>query len=83
MRGNTARLGKGYFIPVASPDQGGLSCPPWTPRRGIGILAKRHCHIPAKGAFVLPWKPMTAVSAAASTKEPSCPLETRSGQYGP
>ena len=104
MRGMTARLGKGFFDPVASPTKESLRALLWnlqsrgfpspcTLDRGNAIPLMRKCFCPAKGDFILPWKPMTAgcsghnqgafMPLGAQTKEPSRPLETRPGIANP
>ncbi len=84
-----------YSTPLHPHDQWEPSCPPLEPPEQEpsrpctldGIVQHtrppRVLHDPAKGAFALPWNPSTAVSAAASTKGLSCPLETRSGRSDP
>lgn len=95
MRGITARLARGASPPLHPQTKGGLSCPPLEPPEQepsrpctLDGDSATHApplvlHYPAKGAFALPWNPSTAVSAAASTKGLSCPLETRSGRSDP
>lgn len=80
MDGLTVRpLGKGCFAPVASPDQGEPSCPPVEPPEQE---PSRPCTLD-QGTALNPPKEISfslgthdRCSAAASTKEPSCPLET-------
>lgn len=71
MRGMTARLGKGFFDPVASPTKESLRALLWNLQsRGLPSPCTldrdntnprmRKCFCPAKGDFILPWKPMTA-----------------------
>jgi hypothetical protein len=69
MRGYPRGLARGYFIPVASPDQGEPSCPPLEPPeqepsrpctldRALPSPPEADNDIdPAKGDFILPWNP--------------------------
>lgn len=69
MRGYPRGLARGYFIPVASPDQGEPSCPPLEPPEqepsrpctlGRAAVTPRMSGSdidPAKGDFILPWNP--------------------------
>lgn len=72
MRGITARLGKGFFDPVASPTKESLRALLWNLQsRGFPspcTLDRDDEHMrppasvrhPSKGAFALPWNPPTA-----------------------
>ena len=69
MRGYPRGLARGYFIPVASPDQGEPSCPPLEPPEQepsrpctldrVAAIAATGGHDidPANGDFILPWNP--------------------------
>lgn len=68
MRGMTARLGKGFFDPIASPTKESLRALLWnlqsrgfpspcTLDRDNTNPPERNCFCPAKGDFILPWNP--------------------------
>mgnify|MGYP003387134991 CR=1 FL=1 len=68
MRGYPRALARGISFPL-HPLTKGAFVPPVEPQIGALLPPReRASATPTKGAFVLPWKPMTAVSAAASTK---------------
>lgn len=94
MRGITARLGKGFFDPVASPTKESLrallwnlqsrgfpSHAPWTGM--MNICAPRICSSSLQRSFRAPLETHRPLIAAATTKGLSCPLEPRPGIANP
>lgn len=88
MRGMTARLGKGFFDPVASPTKESLRALLWNLQsRGFPspcTLDRNDEHMRPPHLFVIPPKELSRslgthrpLIAAATTKGLSCPLEPR------
>lgn len=94
MRGITARLGKGFFDPVASPTKESLRALLWNLQsRGFPspcTLDRDDEHARPPRLFVIPPKERSRslgthrpLIAAATTKGLSCPLEPRPGITNP
>lgn len=94
MRGITARLGKGFFDPVASPTKESLRALLWNLQsRGFPspcTLDRDDEHMRPPHLFVIPQRSFRAplethrpLIAAATTKGLSCPLEPRPGIANP
>ena len=83
MRGMTARLGKGFFDPVASPTKESLRALLWnlqsrglpspcTLDRGNTISRMRKCFCPSQRRFHSPLEPMTADCSGHNQRAPRC-----------